>query len=191
MYLFPDHHHELAHLLSSHQFTCLVAQYFPLQCCLGLSSQPFKWIRPIFFKVKEIRLHLPTVSLDVAKWIPGVMPRPSTNTNPLLPLNVNMHAIIQKLSIEYPHVTGPGFYILAVLLTLEHAWGSPREILKHKFLDLPPRAINSVCQRWDLDWAFLISSQLVLMLPVHGPHLEEHCFRDYKGEEQVELTSSI
>lgn len=79
-------------------------------------------------------------------------------------------------------MTGPGLHILAVLPNLEHASGSPREMLKHKLLDPTPRATNSVGQGWDLDLAFLTSSQVMLMLPVHGPYLEEHCFRDYKGE---------
>lgn len=43
------------------------------RCYWGLSFQPFKWIHPNFGGLKEI-LHLPTVSLDLAKWIPRVMP---------------------------------------------------------------------------------------------------------------------
>lgn len=88
-------------------------------------------------------------------------------------------------------MTGPGFHTLVVLLKLEHASRSPREMLKHKFLDPNPRATNLLGQAWDLDLAFLTSFQVMLMLLPHSPYLEEHCFRDLKGEKPVELAPSI
>lgn len=59
-----------------------------------------------------------------------------------------MCTIIQRLLTEHPHIAGPGFHILAVLLKLEHASGSPGKMLKHTFPDPIPRAFNSLGLGW-------------------------------------------
>lgn len=177
--LSPGLHYELAHSLSSHQFTCSVAHHFLHWCCRGLSSQLFKWMHPNFLRVKEIWLHLPTASLDFAKWIPGIMPRPS-KTKPLPPLNVNMYAIIQIIDwastcdrtwVPYPSSASQTWACIGI------NWRNIKIQLPG-----PPRRANSVGQGWGPNSAFLTSFQMMLIFPVHGSHLEEHCFRGLNGE---------
>lgn len=84
---------ELAHSLQSHQVPCSDAPRFPHQRWWSLSSQPPKRTHPSFLRGHEIGLHLPTASSDLAKWLPGVMPRPR-KTNPLPPLDVCVRAMI-------------------------------------------------------------------------------------------------
>lgn len=68
-------------------------------------------------------------------------------------------------------------FFKTVVLCLGRHQQHPEGWLKHRWLGFTPKVPNSPGLGWAWESALLKSSQVMLMLPVWGPHSENHCLK--------------
>lgn len=89
---------------------------------------------------------------------------------------VNQHLVFNKIQGDsHAHEKSDKFYHKPRILTLEYATASPSQF-RHSRLGTP-HPQHLIQNIWGVagESAFLISSQVILMVLVLGPHFENHC----------------